>query len=311
MKRPEKAFFLVGAPRCGTTSLALALAQHPEVCFSEPKEPHFFSRASEDLSWTRFERDYIRVFFREDRLSRQALGEGSPSYLYSPPAIGLIDRFFPEARFLAMVRNPLEMMPSYHARLLFLMDEDVSDFDRAWRLQTLRARGQAIPRDCRDASMLQYAEIGRVGAHIARLLDCIGRDRVKIILLEDFAREPREVYREVLEFLGLTDDGRTEFVRRSNTKSYRNAVVHRLATRVPEAIARLTHMHLTEPSKRPFPFRLLKRLRKSNIVRTKWRPIDATLREELTACFRDDVALLGRLLNRDLHHWLAPWSADG
>lgn len=304
MKLPATSFFLVGAPRCGTTSLAWALAQHPEVCFSEPKEPHFFSRIAEDLSLPRLERDYIGVFFRQEQLSRRALGEGSPSYLYSLPAIGLIDRFFPDARFLVMVRNPLEMMPSYHARLLFTMDEDVSDFEKAWRLQGLRARGQAVPRGCRDAHMLQYAEVGRMGAHIAGLLDCVRRDRVKIILLDDFAREPRAAYRGVLDFLGLTDDGRTEFARMSGTKRYRSALIHRLVTRPPDLIARLVHDRLREPAQRPSPLRLLRRLRKSNVVLTEWCPIGATLREEIAACFRDDVALLGRLLGRDLRHWL-------
>src|SRR5882672_5145448 len=122
-KWPSRAFFLIGAPRCGTTSLALALAQHPQVCFSEPKEPHFFTHVSESFDSGRLEAEYIRAFFRADRMSRDALGEASPSYLYSPQAIRAIDRMFPAARFLVMARNPLEMLPSWHARVLFTMDE--------------------------------------------------------------------------------------------------------------------------------------------------------------------------------------------
>src|SRR5262249_3781977 len=210
-KWPSKAFFLVGAPRCGTTSLAVALAQHPQVCFSEPKEPHFFTRVSENFDFARMQMEYISTFFPAERLSRNALGEGSPTYLYSRQAILLIDRMFPAARFLVMVRNPLEMIPSYHARLLFTMDEEVTDFETAWRMQNLRAKGVCIPSTCRDPRLLQYAEIGRVGSRLADLIELVGRERVKTIVLDDFAFAPLAVYREVLDFLRLENDGRTEF----------------------------------------------------------------------------------------------------
>src|SRR5262245_38442672 len=148
---PSSAFFIAGAPRCGTTSLAVALAQHHQVCFSEPKEPHFFTRVADGYDLARTRRAYIKSFFPTERLSRDALGEASPSYLYSRTAIRAIDRMFPAARFIVMVRNPLEMMPSYHARLLFTLDEDVADFETAWRLQKQRAIGREIGRaSCRE-----------------------------------------------------------------------------------------------------------------------------------------------------------------
>jgi hypothetical protein len=300
---PSKAFFLVGAPRCGTTSLAVALAQHPQVCFSEPKEPHFFTRVSEDFDLARMQMEYIGTFFRADQLSRDWLGEGSPSYLYAPQAIRIIDRMFPGARFLVMVRNPLEMVPSWHARLLFTLDEDVADFEAAWRLQSLRAKGQSIPSRCRDPRLLQYAEIGRVGARLADLIDLVGRNRVKTIVLDDLAVAPLAVYREVLDFLELEHDDRVEVVRMNGTKSFRSHVIQRLLMRPPKVAQRLVP-RTVGPSQPGIAGRLLKRLRKANIVRTHWRPISASMRQELVDCIRDDVDLLGRLLNRDLKYWL-------
>jgi hypothetical protein len=300
---PSKAFFLVGAPRCGTTSLAVALAQHPRVCFSEPKEPHFFMRVFEDFDLERSRMEYMKAFFRADQLSRDWLGEGSPSYLYAPQAIRIIERMFPGARFLVMVRNPLEMIPSYHARLLFTMDEDVVDFEVAWRLQSQRANGRFIPSRCRDPRMLQYAEIGRVGARLADLFDLVGRDRVKTIVLDDFALAPLAVYWEVLDFLELEHDDRTEVVRMNGTKSFRSHVIQRLLMRPPKVAQRLVP-RTVGPSQPGVAGRLLKRLRKVNIVRTHWHPISASMRQELVECIRGDVDLLGRLLNRDLRHWL-------
>ena len=302
---PSKTFFLVGAPRCGTTSLALALAEHPQVCFSEPKEPHFFTRISEDADLVQLRTEYLGRFFRPDRLSRAALGEASVSYLYSRQAIALIDRMFPTARFLVMVRNPVEMIPSYHARLLFTLDEDVADFEAAWRLQERRAAGHAIPSRCRDPRMLQYAEVGRVGARLADLISLVGRERVKTIVMDDFAAAPTAVYRDVIAFLGLEQQERPEVVRMNATKSYRSPAIQRLLMRPPKVAQRLLAPRTVGPSRTGGVVgRLLKRLRKANVVRAHWRPISASLRQEIAASVRDDVDLLGRLLQRDLAHWL-------
>jgi hypothetical protein len=303
-KWPSKAFFLVGAPRCGTTSMASALAQHPQVCFSKPKEPHFFSSVREDDVLARLEVDYIRTFFPQDLLSREVLGEGSPSYLYSPRAIRMIDRIFPDARFLVIVRNPLEMIPSYHARLLFLLDEDVADFETAWRLQSRRAKGESIPSGCRDPRLLQYANIGRVGTRLADLIGLVGRARVKPIIFDDFRSAPVTAYREVLEFLRLEDDERTEVGRMNGTKAYRSRLIQRLLIQPPALAQHLLAPKTGRPSHRSVAGRLRKRLRKANVVRRHWPAISTSMRHEVANSCRDDVELLGRLLGRDLTHWL-------
>jgi hypothetical protein len=81
-------------------------------------------------------------------------------------------------------------------------------------------------------------------------------------------------------------------------------VIQRLLMRPTKAAQRLIVPRTVGPSQPGIAGRLLKRLRKANIVRTHWRPISAPMRQELVDCFRDDVDLLGRLLNRDLRLWL-------
>jgi hypothetical protein len=302
-KWPSRAFFLVGAPRCGTTSMAMALAQHPQICFSQPKEPHFFTQDFENLDLAAMRMAYIRAFFRVDHLSRAWLGEGSPSYLYSPQALRHIDQMFPGARFLVMVRNPLEMIPSYHARLLFTLDEDVPNLETAWRLQKLRAEGRCMPTRCRDPRLLQYAAVGRVGARLADLIRLVGRDRVKTVVFDDFALAPLASYREVLDFLGLDHHDRTEVPKRYGTKSFRSHVIQRLVMRPPKLVRRLIVPEAVGASK-PIARRLLKWLRNANIVTSHWRPLSGPMRQEFVNSFREDVDLLGRLLDRDLGSWL-------
>ena len=90
MTKPERfpAFFLIGAPRWGTTALSSYLANNPQVCFSRPKEPHYFSLFAPHASLDDLESAYLARYFSHYRESHKAVGEGSVSYLYSPDEIG-------------------------------------------------------------------------------------------------------------------------------------------------------------------------------------------------------------------------------
>jgi hypothetical protein len=205
----RSSLFIVGAPRSGTTSLAKALATHPQICFSKPKETHFFLRpgpASPEEMRRRFEAAY----FRTAGLAHRVLAEGSVSYLYDPQAIRRILDFDRDALLVACLRNPLEMLPSYHARLVYMLDEDVADFRKAWALQERRRRGEAIPRRCRDPRLLMYAGVGRLGRHERRLIEIAGRERCFFVRFDHFTADPLRVYRALLDFAGLPEDGRTE-----------------------------------------------------------------------------------------------------
>ena len=94
---------------------------------------------------TDLQRDYLGLFFPHCRETYQATGEGSVSYLYFLPAVKRILELNPQARFIVMARNPIDMIYSYHARLLAIMDEEVENFATAWALQEARARGEKVP----------------------------------------------------------------------------------------------------------------------------------------------------------------------
>ena len=110
-----------------------------------------------------------------------------------------------------MFRNPVEMLHSFHAQLLYVAEESESDFETAWRLQEQRSRGIGLPPRSRGAFLVQYRELGRFGTQTERLLSIFPREQVKLILYDDFAASPQAVYDDVIEFLGIPHDGRTEF----------------------------------------------------------------------------------------------------
>ena len=251
----------------------------------------------------RFEASYFRTLGPQ----HQVLGEGSVSHLYDPRAIRRIIDFDPRATLVVGLRNPLDMLPSYHARLLYTMDEDVADFEKAWRLQDRRLKGQAMPSRCREPRLLQYGEVGRLGHHLRRLLEVAGRERCFLILYDDFAADALRVYRELIAFAGLPDDGRTTLERKNESRSYRRAWLQPLVMNPPAPIARLAGLFVEGGNTwlRDLVRPLRRRLKKANTKRAASRPgLSPDLRREMADYFRQDVGELSRLLGRDLSHWL-------
>lgn len=308
MTRPARFpdFFLVGAPRCGTTALSRYLAANPQVCFSRPKEPHYFALLAPDAAPEDLETAYLARYFAHHHAGHRVIGEGSVSYLYSPHAIERILQVNPDARFIAILRNPLEMLPSYHLRMLFILCEDVEDFAAAWRLQDARARGERVPRHCIDARLLLYREVARYGVQIERLYRAAGRDQCHVIVFDDLARDPAAVYRDVLKFIGVDDDGRTTFGRRYPSRIYRfrwlQELLYSVRSRRAHAVDTLQR---TARAKKAAGRRksLVKRLARWNRIERRPTPLDADMTTTLRAAFAEDVAMLSDLLGRDLRHW--------
>ena len=138
-------FFIVGSARCGTTTLSRCLKSHPQVSFSQPKETHYFSQLNGKTSLENIRTDYLDRFFYHYQPHHCAMGEGSVSYLYSEEAIRTILQYNPQAKFIVMVRNPIEMVYSYHYRLVYILEENQVDFHKAWDLQGVRAQGKHLP----------------------------------------------------------------------------------------------------------------------------------------------------------------------
>jgi hypothetical protein len=295
-------FFIVGAPKCGTTALYEYLRPHPNIFMSAIKEPHFFAR---DLgTYPRIQRaDEYAAMFAEANERHLRVGEASVYYLRSTVAIPNIREFNPEARLVAMFRNPVDMVYSFHSQLLYVAEESERDFETAWRLQERRARGLDLPPRSRGAFLLQYAELGRFGSQVERLLSVFPPSQVKLILFDDFAASPQAVYDEVIEFLALPHDGRSEFPRINDNKRARIDWLRRFA-RKPPPVLRSAIRGLKQAIGAEGLSGAKKRLVALNTTKERRPPLSPAFRAELVQVFHDEVAKLGRLLQRDLSHWV-------
>jgi len=294
-------FFIVGAPKCGTTALFRYLRLHPNIYLPAKKEPHFFAQDLGDYPAIKTMEQYLALFAGAKE-SHLRVGEASVYYLRSAVAIPGIRAFNPEARIIAMFRNPVDMVYSFHSQLLYWSEETVVDFETAWRLQEPRSRGLDLPLGSRGAFLLQYAEMARLGSQLERLLATFPAAQVKPILYDDFAASPRQVYDEVITFLGLPYDGRTEFPRINDNKRARVAWLRNLIRKPPPVLREAYRGVKARVGRKP-----LDTIRQAVIsrltVNERREPLSPEFRAELVEVFRDEVALLGRLLGRDLSHW--------
>lgn len=293
VRKPD--FFILGAPKCGTTTLAQWLAEHPEIYFSPRKEPHFFNTDSTPA--TRTLAQYEAQFAGADDRHR-AVGEGSTHYLDSRVAVPQILDYSPDARFIVCLRNPLEMAPALHNECLRQGWETERSFEAAWRLQARRRDGERVPRIAarNDPRRLQYGRRCRLGEQLARLYGWVERERVLPVVLDDVKQDPGREYRRVLEFLGVPDDGRASFPVANVSRRIRSvglAKAIRVTTLARDALGLAGDWGIADA------------VRRLNARPDAKAPLTPACRDELRAYYADDIERLAALLDRDLSHWLA------
>jgi hypothetical protein len=321
-RRSTSWFSIVGAPRCGTTSLVRYLSDHRDICFSRPKEPHFFSRhavedEAESSALERTKALYLDRFYRH-RSGEPVLADGSVSYLYAPERLLPALELWPDARFILAVRNPVEMLQSLHLRHLYNGDETVREFSRAWALVEERRQGRKIPRGCADPRFLDYKQIGQLGQHVRRFFEVVGRDRCFISVFDDLATDPQQQVRAILEFLDLPVELPSQFQVHRSTRQVRIGWLQRLLKRPPGPIREMLASDadmvrdgsgaINSPSRSGRIGRLVMQGRKRVLGwnrSDRARPaLDEALRREMCGFFHDDILELSALIGRDLRHWV-------
>lgn len=296
MTRPN--FFIVGAPKCGTTALYAYLRQHPDVFMPATKEPNFFGtdlerRRSQGLT----EAQYLSLF--EPAGSASRVGEASVRYLYSRTAAAEIAKFSPGAKAIIMLRNPVDTMYSMHAELVYGGSEDLADFGMALDAEPDRLEGRRIPAGANKPAALFYRDGARFTDQVARYFHELGRENVHVIMYDDFRDDPLSVYRQTLAFLGV-DEGFTPQMDVINaSKQPRSRFVRHLLTQPPGWLRGAVRRVLPADRRRRV-FRSVKQLNARTAPRA---PMDPELRHQLTAEFAPEVERLGLLLQRDLSAW--------
>ncbi len=291
-------FFLAGAPKCGTTALYSYLSEHPAVFMPWMKEPHFFCTDLPGLREVQTHDQYEALF---RGAGQQLSGEASATYLYSHKAIPAVIALNPAARVIVLLRNPVDAAYALHQEFEYNLNESVTEFQHAWELQQSRLQGEHIPRLCREPAMLQYRSVYHYAEQLPRLFDCVPERQLLVLLFDELAADPQGVYKQVLSFLDLEDDGRDEFPRVNSAKVHRFPGLARAYRSATQLLGPL-YAPLTRVADRVgiYPSRALTRW---NVVPRQRSALSPVFRGELDERFEPDVQAVEDVVGRSLPEW--------
>jgi len=188
--------FIVGAPKGGTTSIHAYLSMIPEIYMSQIKEPNFFSANTVSINHPvkpiRDAKKYLELF--KNARYEKYLGEASPSYLADPEAPKLIHELSPDAKIIISLRDPIERVFSHY--LMYIRD---GWWDHSFKEQIEKE----FKKNIHSADRIMELNTSFYYENVKRYLEIFGPNQVKIIIFEDFVKEPKETLQEILKFLDI------------------------------------------------------------------------------------------------------------
>lgn len=316
MKENWPNFLVIGAAKCGTTSLYHYLKEHPEVYMSPIKEPNYFST---DINPEKFSRQYKDIekrkrlnldeyvkgdmnrevwgyFVREQHhytglfkkvKNEKAIGEISNSYLFSKEAAANIKKTLPAVKLIAILRNPVDRIYSHYLANLRdgktfkpfrqEVEEDMQKPEKGWYIS-----------HC-------YFEMGLYYEQIKRYLDIFPEAQFRIFLYDELKNNPDNMLREVCQFLGI--DASYRF----NTSQKFNEA------KIPKNEKLLYWLSNTGLKKNIY--RLIPEPLKSNVKNLFFRedgrlPMSEEDKQWVKTLYREEIIRLGKILPKDISSWL-------
>jgi hypothetical protein len=295
-------FLILGTQMAGTKSLCRYLEQHPEVYMSlfprffalEGRDPDSFQGPGDremisPTAVTSLE-EYRALFAGVS--AEKAVGEMSPVYLYVPEAAGRIRHYVPEARLVAVLRNPVERAYSAYLKLVREGRETLGF------AEALEEEEERIQNNWH--AMWHYKSRGFYHEQLTRYYKLFDREQIRVYLYEDFDKDPIAVTQSIFRFLEVNDSFVPDTSRR-----YDDDVLG-----IPRSYALNTFVGKPNPLKaalKPFVPRGLRRRISSNLYKRNLKgaaPMPEEIRAELTEAYREDILKLQGLIGRDLSAWL-------
>lgn len=297
-------FLVIGAGKSGTTSLNEYLNQHPNI-FMAKKEPNFF--AYETINPDHYEDENDRSYYYQsvyqlddykalfkNALANQLKGEVSNTYMSDEPAWRSIKKHVPKAKMIAILRHPADRLFSRYSHLVREGYKKPNSFEEFFD---------------RDSYWWKRADLINEGFYYQKLkpyFDNFPRENFRVYLYEDFISKTDEVVKDIFEFLGVDSEVKvgTDVVY-NKTGKVKNKAMHKLVgpNSWPIRFVKENFSGLHQWLKnRPGVYGSLMKLRSKNLEKSE---LPANLRQRvIDEIYRNDIEQLGKLLQRDLSHWL-------
>lgn len=281
-------FFIVGAPKAGTTSLYHYLKVHQQIYMSPVKEPNYFSQ-DEIVAQNLYYKekgignisDYELLFAAAN--NQKAIGEASVSYLWYPETAAKIKLTIPDAKIIIILRNPVERGFSH-----YLMDR---------RLGYVRMPYETIVERKGNHRLLslyyqQYVELGLYYEQVKRYLDTFSKTRVKVYYYEDL-RQMTILMKDLYLFLNVDNlDANTDVKHNTFEKPINRLVGFLYSQKVMRNLAN----HIFPPDYR-------RKVKTFFFDKGKKPELLENVKKRLLEIYIPDIKALEKLLTKDLSHW--------
>lgn len=300
--RPD--VLIIGAPKAGTSALHTALAQHPRVFAPRIKEPKYYmctdapppayrgpGDAHSQQEWVWRARDYQALFAGAGAGALRL--ESTPFYLYLPHARRRLAEELPDARFIVVIRDPVDRAYSNWMHLWVDGLEPEADFVTAWQSEEARIRAGWAP-------FWHYRRLGRYGEQLADLYSRVERERILVLRYRRLVDEPATTLNRVCAFLGIEAD-LINTIPADNSRPFvrpglRAAMLGR-AIRAGSAAGSHLRPEVWRQAAKPF-YKALQSGQPGQRPR-----LTPDIRAGLVDDYRDDVALLESLLDESFTDW--------
>lgn len=285
--------------KAATTSAYTYLLQHPDIYMPKVKEPMFFNNYKQENDYfikgrkgvkNRTLEKYKSLF--NNVKNEKAIGEASPAYILNEMAPKLIKELIPQVKIIAILRQPIDRAYSNFLHAKRDKREPVNDFETAFEKEEKRIKNNWSP-------LYYYKSKGYYFHLLSRYYALFNKENIKVLLFEDFVKNPIACTQEVYQFLEVD----TSFV--PDTSKSANVSGVPTNSIIGKTVSFLRH------------YRLLPKLSISTIL-PKWavqtlfqsaykkpEPISSELRKKLTdKYYKEDILQLEKLIEKDLSHWL-------
>ena len=290
-------FIIIGAAKCGTTSLCHYLGQHPQIFISPEKEPRFFAPEF----YTKFTNgpvrkgsirpemsieEYEQLF--EGITTEKAIGEASTEYIFLPEVPRRIKDTIPDVKLISILRDPSERAFSAYCYQMRDGVESLS-FEEALKDEPRRARENWRPG-------WLYKQTGFYFEQLSRYFNIFEPHQLKVYLYEELDQKPLRTLRDIFNFLEVDSDFVPDLSRKNVSALPKNLMVNRLLSN--QSPISFLKPYLPKPA-RSF-FRYIKRKNK-----TSKPDLPQEMRKELVKTYKDDILRLQDLIQRDLSGWMS------
>ena len=285
-------FFIVGAPKAGTTSLYHYLNEHPKIIMSKEKEPDYFSHEAlknQNIYYYNMQIDTEEKYHSLFNLERDdsILGEASVSYLFYEDVPAKIKQYNKHAKIIIVLRNPIERAYSH-----YLMDFRLGLVQNTF--EEIIYRGSSVSKDF-ELHYQQYIEVSQYFSQIERYLKIFGKENIHIIDYEDLQKDQEAVLKNIFLFLEVETDYQANIKKEYNTFSmskysiinwfYSFFLFRRIVKFIlPKKILKIITTFFFQKNKKPI--------------------LSFDTRFYLQNLFKKDIQQLGVILNKDFSKWI-------